>query len=133
MPDFWSNPDLQRANNFITFEAPGDMCRGVVTALRTQTFIDNGVTKVSPQIDLDTDDGPRTLTAGQTRLQLLLLEHRPQIGDVVTITMTGVQRRPGGKTLKEFEVTVQRSDDKPMAFLDEAPLDPAGPPPTALL
>jgi len=133
MPDFWSNPDLQRATNFITFETPGDMCRGTVTALRTQTFVDNGVTKVSPQIDLDTDDGPRTLTAGQTRLQLLLLEHRPQIGDVLIVTMTGVQRRPGGKTLKEFEVTVQRATDKPMALLGEAPLDPAGPPPDAPL
>lgn len=133
MPDFWSNPDLQRASSYITFESPGDMCRGTVTGLRTQTFVDNGITKVSPQIDLDTDDGPRTLTAGQTRLQLLLLEHRPQIGDTLIITMTGVQRRPGGKTLKEFEVTVQRADDKPMAALPDAPADPAGPPQSALI
>jgi hypothetical protein len=108
VPNFWSNPDLARASNYVTFETTKDTVTGVVTALRTQTFVDNGVTKTVAQLDLATADGPRTLTAGPIRLQLALLEHRPQIGDEITITLTGVERRPGGKTLKSFDVRVAR-------------------------
>ena len=106
MSDFWSNPELARPTDFISFTNPGDTVTGTITALRLQTFVDNGVSKTVPQLDLDTVDGLRTLTAGQTRLQMELLEKRPDIGDLLTVTMTGVQKRPGGKTLKEFTVTV---------------------------
>ena len=108
MSDFWSNPELARASNYVTFENAGDTITGVVTALRTQTFVDNGVSKTVPQIDMATADGPRTMTAEQIRLQMALLEHRPNIGDELTVTMTGVAKMPGGKTFKVFSVVVSK-------------------------
>jgi len=110
MTGFWDQPELARPSDFISFKNPGDTVTGVIKALRLQTFVtmENGVqkTKISPQLDIETSDGLRTLTAGQMQLQAELLEKQPNVGDMVTITMTGVQKRPGGKTLKEFTVTV---------------------------
>lgn len=105
---FWDNPDLARASNYVSFAKVGDTVTGVITALRTQTFNENGISKTVPQIDLATVDGPRTMTAGQTRLQMALLEQRPDIGDELTVAFTGEERRPGGKAIKSFSVTVSR-------------------------
>jgi hypothetical protein len=58
---------------------------------------------------LDTADGEVALTAGQVRLKAELSEKRPEVGDTLTVTMTEVEKRAGGKTLKHFDVTVVNS------------------------
>jgi len=63
--------------------------------------------KVSPKLILRMDDGTeKTVTAGQVRLKAILAETRPQVGQTIRITMTEIEKRSGGKTLKHFSVEV---------------------------
>jgi hypothetical protein len=101
--DFWSDPEMFSSGDFIKFDAVGDTVSGTITGVRKHMFEDG---KVVPQIELDTADGPKTLTAGQVRLKAALAEKRPGVGDLLTVTLTGIEKRAGGKTLKEFSVIV---------------------------
>jgi hypothetical protein len=101
--DFWSDPEMFQSGDFIKFNDVGDSVTGTITAVRKHMFEDG---KVVPQIELDTADGPKTLTAGQVRLKAALAEKRPGVGDLLTVTLTGIEKRAGGKTLKHFDVTV---------------------------
>ena len=49
-----------------------------------------------------------TLSNALARLKAALAEQRPEPGDTITITMTEIEKRSGGKTLKHFDVTVDR-------------------------
>jgi hypothetical protein len=100
---FWSDPEMFQSGDFIKFDVVGDTVTGTITAVRKHMFEDG---KVVPQIELDTADGPKTLTAGQVRLKASLAEKRPGVGDLLTVTLTGIEKRAGGKTLKEFSVVV---------------------------
>lgn len=100
--DFWSDPEMFGSDEYIKFEAVGDTVTGTILAIRKHMFDDG---KVVPQIELDTADGARTLTAGQVRLKVGLQEIRPKVGDTITVTLTNVEKRSGGKTLKHFDVT----------------------------
>jgi len=77
-----------------------------VTGVYAHRFDDG---KVVPKIMLDTEDGEVALTAGQVRLKAALSEKRPEVGDKLTVTMTEVEKRAGGKTLKHFDVDVVKS------------------------
>src|SRR5690349_14505679 len=94
----WDDPELRAGGDFVKFENPGDSIAGVINAVRAHRFDDG---KVAPQILLTTDDGEeKTITAGQVRLKIALAEQRPEAGDHLTITLTNVEKRAGGKTLK---------------------------------
>jgi hypothetical protein len=93
------------SGDFVKFENVGDTVTGTVTALGVKLWDDG--TK-SPQLELDTDDGSKTLTAGQVRLKLALAEQRPEVGDRIRVELTQIEKRNGGKTLKHFDVKVQR-------------------------
>lgn len=101
--DFWSDPEMFQSGDFIKFEQVGDTITGTITAVRKHMFDDG---KVVPQIELDTADGPKTVTAGQVRLKAALAEKRPGVGDLLTITLSEIEKRAGGKTLKHFTVVV---------------------------
>lgn len=101
--DFWSDPEMFSSGDFIKFDNVGDTVSGTITGVRKHMFEDG---KVVPQIELDTQDGAKTLTAGQVRLKAALAEKRPGVGDLLTVTLTGIEKRAGGKTLKEFSVVV---------------------------
>ncbi len=102
----WDDPDLKIGGDFIKFEDVGDTVSGTVSAVRAHRFDDG---KVVPQVLLTTDDGEeRTMTAGQVQLKAKLAELRPEVGDHIKVTMTGVEKRTGGKTLKVFDVDVTR-------------------------
>jgi hypothetical protein len=92
-----------QSGDFIRFDNVGDTVSGTITGVRKHMFEDG---KVVPQIELDTADGPKTLTAGQVRLKAALAEKRPGVGDLLTVTLTSIEKRAGGKTLKEFSVIV---------------------------
>lgn len=101
--DIWADPDFAVAGNFVKFENVGDTVTGKVVAIRKQVWDDGSV---SPQIVLDCDGEEKTVTAGQVRLKAALAEKRPQPGQHVTITLSEIEKRSGGKTLKHFDVQV---------------------------
>jgi hypothetical protein len=101
----WDDPELHVSDDYVKFETPGDTITGTITALRIHRFDDKPV----PQIVIRTPQGhERTVTGGQARLKALLTEKRPDVGDTITITMTNVEKRAGGKTLKHFEVDIAK-------------------------
>lgn len=102
----WDDPELRVGGDFIKFENVGDSVAGTVTAVRAHKFDDG---KVVPQVLLVTDDGEeRTMTAGQVRLKAALAEQRPEVGDHLSVSLIDVEKRAGGKTLKIFNVHVDR-------------------------
>jgi hypothetical protein len=119
----WDDPAVTGGNNeFVKFEKVGDSVSGKVENIGRKTWDDGSV---SPQLDLLTDDGEaRTLTAGQTRLKAALAEQRPEVGDHLSVTLTQIEKRSGGKTLKHFDVTVKKAagaTTAPSAADDDAP------------
>jgi hypothetical protein len=108
--------------DYVSFVDVGDSVTGVITGLSTKTW-DNG--KTDPQLTIRTEDGEKTLTAGQVRLKAALAEQRPNVGDTIWIKLSQIEKRTGGKTLKHFEVAVQpKGGPKPPAeepAADDAP------------
>ena len=102
----WDDPEMRIASDYVSFNEVGDTVTGVVTGVYAHRFDDG---KVVPKIMLDTAEGEVALTAGQVRLKAELSEKRPEVGDTLTVTMTEVEKRAGGKTLKHFDVTVVKS------------------------
>ena len=118
----WDDPELTIYDDYDKLEHPGDTITGTITALRIHRFDDKPV----PQIVIRTAEGhDRTVTGGQARLKALLTEKRPDVGDTITITMTNVEKRAGGKTLKHFEVEVGKGTAAAPAAAAPAAADPA--------
>lgn len=114
MSSIWDDPEIQATGNFVTFANVGDAVSGEVLKISRQTFQNKDGESVAPQLLLRCDDGEeRTLTAGQIRLKLALVEQRPEVGDHVAITLTEIEKRGGGRTLKHFDVKVTRGGEKP--------------------
>lgn len=103
----WDDPEMQVVNNYVKFEAVGDTVTGTVTGVFAHRFDDGNVV---PKIILETADGEIALTAGQIRLKAALAEQRPEVGDVLTATLTQIEKRTGGKTLKHFDVNVTKGN-----------------------
>lgn len=101
--DIWNDPDLAVGGEYVKFDNVGDTVTGVVRAIRKHVWDDGSV---SPQLLLDCDGEERTVTAGQVRLKVALAENRPQPGQTITITLSDIEKRSGGKTLKHFDVQV---------------------------
>jgi hypothetical protein len=101
----WDTPELQTSSDYVKFENAGDTVTGTVVNITAHKWDDGSV---SPQILLQTGEGQQTVTAGQVRLKALLAEKRPEVGDGLTITMTGIEKRAAGRTLKLWEVEVTR-------------------------
>lgn len=107
----WDDPELQVGGDFVKLENVGDTVSGTIAVVRAHRFDDG---KVAPQVLLTTDDGEeKTLTAGPVRLKTALAEQRPEAGDHITVTLTQLEPRAGGKTLKHFDVNVQRQTETP--------------------
>jgi hypothetical protein len=101
--DVWADPDFAIGGAYVSFNEVGDTVTGKVVAVRKHVWDDGSV---SPQILLDCEGEERTVTAGQVRLKAALAEKRPQPGQHLTITLTEIEKRSGGKTLKHFDVQV---------------------------
>ena len=108
----WDDPELAVVNDYVKFDAIGDTVTGNITGVFAHRFDDG---KVVPKIMLETDDGEIALTAGQVRLKAALAEQRPEVGDNLTVTLTEIEKRAGGKTLKHFDVVVVRGKGAPAA------------------
>lgn len=131
----WDLPEIRSGGDFIKLENVGDTVAGTITAIRAHRFDDG---KVVPQILLVTDDGEeKTLSAGQVRLKAELAEKRPEAGDHLTITLTNIEKRAGGRTLKHFQVEIkpgagQQTAPAAAPVATPAPTAPAQPDPQAL-
>ena len=115
----WDDADIRSGGEFVKFDNVGDTVTGRVEAIRIHTFEDG---KKVPQIIMTIDGEERTMTAGQVRLKAALAEQRPEVGDTLTVALTEVEKRAGGKTLKHFDVSVTRAGATPAASVtaDEA-------------
>lgn len=103
----WDEPELQPDGEYISFAKVGDVAAGTVKSITVQRWDDGSV---APKIQLLCDDGEeKTLTAGQVKLKAALQEQRPEVGDHITVTLTSIEPRGGGKTLKHFDVVVARA------------------------
>lgn len=129
----WDDPELKINDDFVKFEAVGDTITGDIIHVKAHRFEDNSV---APQILLTTVSGQfggtavepgveKTVTAGQVRLKAELAAQRPEAGDRITITLSNVEKRSGGKTLKHFDVAVERGVPAPRPT---APAPAAAPP-----
>jgi hypothetical protein len=120
MTSVWDDPEMAIASDYVKFEHVGDGVSGTVTAVQVHRFDDG---KVAPKLIIETDDGEeKALTAGQVRLRAALAEQRPEAGDHIAVTFTQEEKRPGGKTLKHFDVEVVRSGAAPAAPAAAAPV-----------
>ena len=108
----WDDPEMRTASDYASFNEVGDSVSGVVTGVFAHRFDDG---KVVPKIMLDTADGEIALTAGQVRLKAELSEKRPEVGDTLTVKLTEIEKRAGGKTLKHFDVNVVKGTGAPVA------------------
>lgn len=104
----WDTPELQTSSEYVKFENVGDTVSGTVINITAHKWDDGSV---SPQILLQTGEGQQTVTAGQVRLKAMLADKRPEVGDLLKITLTGVEKRAGGKTLKLWDVDVTHGGD----------------------
>jgi hypothetical protein len=100
----WDDPELRTGSVFASFQDIGDYVSGTVTAIFA--YHDEMYGKVVPKIMLDTSEGEISITAGQVRLKAALTEKRPEVGDTLTVKLTDIEKRAGGKTLKHFDVSV---------------------------
>jgi len=102
MPDdIWNDPDLVINDEYVRFDTVGTKVRGQILSITKHTW-DSG--DVCPQLLLRTATGDRTWTASQVGPKKQLGELRPPVGAWIEVEFTGVQQRPGGKTLKEFRI-----------------------------
>lgn len=99
----WDDADLKTNDDYIKFDQVGDTVTGKILSIKKHTFDDG---KAVPQLLLDVAGEEKTLTAGQIRLKAELAEKRPGVGDVLTVTLSDIEKRSGGKTLKHFTVTL---------------------------
>lgn len=105
----WDDPELRVGGDYIKFDEVGDTVTGTVVAVRAHRWDDGSV---CPQVIINVDGEEKTITAGQVRLKVALAEQRPEPGDLLTVTFTENEKRAGGKTLKHFDVQVQRGNGK---------------------
>lgn len=105
MTSIWDDPAVKPTSDYVKFEIVGDAVSGTVLDVSIHTFEDG---KRAAKLIIATSDGDRTLTAGQMQLAAKLAEARPAVGDKLTISFVGVEKRAGGKTLKQFTVAVVR-------------------------
>ena len=112
----WDDPELAQVSEYVKFENIGDTVSGCVLSVIAHRFDDG---KVVPKIILETDDGEIALTAGQVRLKAALADQRPEPGDTITVTLTDIEKRAGGKTLKHFDVVVVRGKGAPAAVASD--------------
>lgn len=107
MSSVWDDPDLRVGGDYVKFNQVGDSVAGIVSAVRAHRF-ESG--DVAPQVLLTTDAGEeKTVTGGAIRLKAALAEQRPEPGDHITITLSDEEKRAGGKTLRHWDVKVNRS------------------------
>ena len=103
--------DKYTGGDWVSFKNPGDQVIGTIKDVREGRDY-NG--NPCPELILEVDDEgtEQTLTAGQSMLQRLLAETRPQVGQRIRVVYTGDETSPNGRIMKAFTVDVK--DGEPL-------------------
>lgn len=103
--DIWDDPALTVSDSFYKFEAVGDQASGVILTKGRKEWPDG---KVDAELLLkdDADGEEKTLTVGTLRMKEKFVELRPGPGDHVFVKLTSIEPRPGGKSMKHYEIVV---------------------------
>ncbi len=91
--------------NYFKFKEVGDSVTGeIVSIVEGNDFSGNPC----PVLELETDDGTEVkVTASQVMLKAELAEVRPEVGDDIEITFSGLgDPKPGRNPAKLFTVTI---------------------------
>lgn len=113
----WDDPELATGGDYVKFEEVGDEVTGDVMSVGKHTFPDG---KVAAKLVIRTDEGhDLTLTAGQVKLAEELRTQRPDAGDRIRVVFTNLEKRPGGKTMKHFDVKVLKGQAKGTAAAED--------------
>ncbi len=103
---YWDEPGIAVVSDYVKFDNVGDTVTGVIVDLGIQTWQDGSK---SPKLTLRTTDGDKVLTASQVQLKTKMAELRPEIGDTIKVTLDGIEKLNGGKTMKKFTVNVKKT------------------------
>jgi len=106
---YWDEPGIAIVSDYVKFENVGDTISGVIIDLGIQTWQDGSK---SPKLTLRTADGDKVLTASQFQLKQKMAELRPEVGDSIKVTLEGVEKLQGGKTMKVFNVAVKKKSQQ---------------------
>ena len=106
---YWDEPGIAIVSDYVKFENVGDTISGVIVDLGIQTWQDGSK---SPKLTLRTADGDKVLTASQVQLKQKMAELRPEVGDQIKVTLEGVEKLQGGKTMKVFNVAVKKKSQQ---------------------
>jgi hypothetical protein len=106
---YWDEPGIAIVSDYVKFENVGDTVSGVIIDLGIQTWQDGSK---SPKLTLRTADGDKVLTASQFQLKQKMAELRPEVGDSIKVTLEGVEKLQGGKTMKVFNVAVKKNSQQ---------------------
>lgn len=115
MPGFWDDPDVKVSTDWMKFDAVGDNVEGTIAKLGKKTWPDGSV---GIEITFKEEDVP-AVTASQVLLKTALFNLKPEAGDKVRIELGAVEKRPGGKTLKQFKVDLTRGSDGSTESVDQ--------------
>lgn len=98
--------------DYIKWTEPGQVVEGVVTAVRVSTFKD----KTYPELDIETPQGKRTISANQASLKRQLADDPPAIGEYLQVEYLGEgEAKSGQSPIKNFRVTVTHGSHPPRA------------------
>jgi hypothetical protein len=112
------------SGSFATFKEIGDSYAGHVVDINGDGTTFSG--EKCPQVVLDTADGIITVTCGQAQLWSKTVAsveaNELAVGKRAKFTLTQVEKRPNGRTLKHFEIKVADADP---AFVPSGPASAA--------
>lgn len=100
------------SGDFVKFAAIGDSVAGTITGVRAGTDFNQNA---CPVLDLDTADGPRTVTCGQANLKSQIVALKPAVGSRISIAYVKDEKAEKGMK-KVFEIKVAEpaaAGDKP--------------------
>lgn len=109
----WDNaPAAPTGGNYAKWENVGDSVVGLVTHVDV-----SGATTVKgepcPLVIVALDSGDTvSISCSQAQLWAKMLDARPEVGDRLAVKLSGVDSRPNGHTLKEFDVEVKSAAAK---------------------
>ncbi len=127
MTSVWDDPAMQVTDDFFSWKDKpvGTNITGRVLSIGIHTWDDG---KPCPQFVLDVDGEEVGLTVSQVGLKRLMAEQRPEVGDTVSVTLTSIEPRPGGKTLKHYDLQVTRGGAAPAQPATSTPIPAAAAP-----
>ena len=110
--NFWDDPDVKVSSDWFKFDAVGDTVEGTIAKLGKRQWPDGSF---GIEVTFKEEDTP-AVTASQVLLKTALFNLKPQAGDHISMALSSIDKRPGGKTLKQFKVELKRADGETATY-----------------